>query len=142
MEDCIFCKIARGEIPSHKIGEDELTVSFLDIAPVNPGHALVITKNHYASLTDIPAQELQALAEHVQRVARAVVAATGAEGYNVLLNNGACAGQVVPHAHFHVIPRKHTDGYRLGWRQGKYAAGEAEALSRGIREAMQARKGK
>jgi len=114
--------------------EDGLTLSFLDINPVNPGHALVITKNHYAALTDIPPDEMRALAEHLQRLACAVSTATGAEGYNIILNNGVCAGQVVPHAHFHVIPRTSSDGYRLGWRQGKYGQGEAEAICRKIRD--------
>jgi len=128
MEECIFCRIAAGEIPAATLIETDRVISFLDIAPVNPGHCLVVPRRHVRTLLEMTQEELHVCIFMVQRVARAAVRATGSEGFNVLQNNHACAGQVVPHAHFHVIPRSCTDGFDLGWRQGDYGEGEMEKL--------------
>ena len=134
MQECIFCKIVRGEIPCAKLAETDKILSFLDVSPVNKGHALVIPKEHYENLLELETEELTECTEIIQNVARAVVKVTGAEGFNVLQNNSECAGQVVPHVHFHIIPRRPDDGFSFGWRQGSYDAGEMEALSVSIRE--------
>jgi len=132
MPDCIFCKIVAGQIPAAKLAETERVVSFMDIAPVNHGHALVIPKRHVESMLELTEEELHDCIVTAQRVAKAVTKATGSVGLNLLQNNHRCAGQVVPHAHFHVIPRSPEDGFRFGWRQGAYARGEMEALHKKI----------
>ena len=133
MADCVFCKIIAGEIPAAKLLEDERTISFLDISPVNRGHALVVPKRHVAGLLDLADEEICAAMLMVRRVAAAVKAATGCPAFNVLQNDGEAAGQLVPHAHFHVIPRSPDDGFKPGWRQLKYAEGELELLQAAIR---------
>lgn len=134
--DCIFCKIIRGEIPCAQLYADEHVISFMDIGPVNRGHALVLPKAHYATLFDMP----PALGEHIvaatQRVGTAIMDATGAKGLNVLQNNFATAGQMVFHVHWHLIPRFADDGLTL-WPQGQYGSqDEMLALAEVIRERM------
>ena len=135
MADCVFCRIVSGEIPAAMLFEDDDVLVFLDINPVNPGHVLVIPKRHAENLLELEEGEICACAKAVQRAARAAVAVTGSPGFNLLQNNHRCAGQVVPHVHFHVIPRRPDDGFAFGWRQGGYAGDELEAL----RREMQAR---
>ena len=113
MSDCIFCKIIAGEIPSYTIYEDALFVAFLDVFPGNLGHALVVPKVHVADLFELDTQLVSAAMPVVQRVAKAVQAATGCTGVNILQNNGADAGQAVFHYHVHVLPRYAGDGHRL-----------------------------
>ena len=129
--DCIFCKIIAGEIPSFKVYEDESVLAFLDIAPVNPGHTLIVPKKHYENMEEIPEDELSWLAVAIKKVGKAVKDGLGAEGYNITENNDPIAGRIVPHLHFHVIPRREGDGLKL-WPQGKYGEGEAEEVARQI----------
>jgi histidine triad (HIT) family protein len=136
MAECIFCKIARGDIPCAKILEDEQVLSFLDIGPINPGHALVIPKQHYATLLEIPAATLAACAVMAQRVAAAVFRATRAQGLNLLQNNHHAAGQLVEHAHFHLIPRYAHDGFLTTWPGKSYAPGDMEAMLAKVRAAL------
>jgi histidine triad (HIT) family protein len=119
--DCIFCKILAGTLPCVRVWEDEGALAFLDIGPIVKGHTLVIPREHHEFLTDLPPQTLRRLALAVQRIARALLAALGAEGVNVTLANGRAAGQLVPHVHFHVIPRFATDGHHWNWTARKYA---------------------
>lgn len=130
--DCIFCKIVAGELPSYKIYEDEKTLVFLDIAPVNLGHALVIPKKHYANLEEIPEDELCHLMKVVKKIGKSLKDGLGATGYNVMENNDPIAGQIIPHIHFHLIPRIEGDGLKL-WPQGEYREGEAEDVLRKIK---------
>lgn len=118
-EDCIFCKIAKGEIPSTKLYEDAAVLSFLDIMPAAKGHALVIPKKHYHTLLDIPHEELREIMAVVQKVAAAIMATCGATGFNVIQSNQKVAGQVIAHLHFHIIPRKEGDRLHFEWEQGK-----------------------
>lgn len=118
-DDCIFCKIAKGEIPSTKLYEDENVLSFLDIMPAAKGHALVIPKKHYHTLLDIPHEELREIMAVVQKVAAAIMATTDAAGFNVIQSNQKVAGQVIAHLHFHIIPRKEGDRLHFEWEQGK-----------------------
>ncbi len=127
MDDCIFCKIAEGKIPSTRLYEDESALSFLDIYPASKGHCLVISKNHYATMLDIPEIELKELIRVVQKIGAAAMKATKADGFNVLQNNREAAGQVIHHIHFHIIPRFKGDGLKIapGSRKGE----EAELLA-------------
>lgn len=137
LSGCIFCKIVAGTIPCARIYEDDQHLAFLDIGPINEGHALVIPKQHVDPLTAMDPEALAALARIVQRVAGGVAAATRADGFNLHLSSGACAGQVVPHVHFHVIPRFDRDGHSFHWRQGRYESPQAmEERARAIRSAI------
>ena len=135
MQDCIFCKIVEGKIPCSKLYENEHILSFLDINPVNKGHALVIPKEHFEDMTKIPEKELKELIHVSQKVAIAVEKATNAHGFNISMSNKPAAGQVVMHAHFHIIPRYEDDGLKL-WPQGKYDEGEMEVYRKKISELM------
>jgi histidine triad (HIT) family protein len=135
MNNCIFCKIIAGDVPGQRVYEDEATVAFLDAAPTNPGHTLLVPKMHYQDFLATPSEVVGALARALPRVARAVRAGSGAAGLNVGINNGAAAGQVVFHTHVHIIPRFADDGYRA-WGHKRYAAGEAEAVAARIRQAL------
>ena len=133
----IFSRIAAGEIPCHRVYEDEHVIAFLDIAPVSRGHVLVVPKEERERLHELSPESAAALGRALRRVAAAVVRATGAADYNVLQNNGAAAHQAVMHVHFHVIP-KHADGSGLGvgWRAGTLDQAQAPALAASIRDAV------
>ena len=124
MQECIFCKIVGGEIPCAEVYSNDNVLAFLDIAPIVQGHTLVIPKEHYSTLWDLP----QGLAGEMQRVMQEVGVAifhvTGATGLNVVMNNYTAAGQVVPHAHWHLIPRREGDGL-LSVEQKEYESQEA-----------------
>src|SRR5258706_4785695 len=124
MADTIFGKILRGEIPAHKVYEDDKVLAFLDINPVARGHTLVIPKEAAETLDVLSDDSAAAIGRVLPRLARAVVAASGATAYNILQNNGVGAHQAVLHVHFHIIP-KHEDGTGLGigWRTGKLEDG-------------------
>ncbi|HEV3245175.1 MAG TPA: HIT family protein [Candidatus Paceibacterota bacterium] len=135
MPDCIFCKIVRGEVPSHKVYEDGNTLAFLDIHPVNPGHVLIVPKAHAANIFDISAEEWSHVQETVRKAAVALERATGADGVNLMMNNREHAGQVVDHTHVHLIPRFKNDGLKL-WPHKEYKEGEAEAMAEKVRAAL------
>jgi len=126
MSQSIFEKIVAGDIPSHKLYEDELVYAFLDVAPLSKGHCLVIPKKCHRTLDQVPAETAAAIGRVLPALARAVIRATGAEAYNVLQNNGKLAHQAVDHVHFHIIP-KYADGRGLGigWDAGELKDGEA-----------------
>lgn len=120
MTSCIFCKIANGDLPSEKVYEDEHVFAFMDITPVTKGHLLVIPKNHYENVYDLPADEASHLFSVVPKLAQALKETfqqEGMKGLNLLQNNGAEAGQSVFHFHMHLIPRydKQEDGFQPGW---------------------------
>ncbi|MFI4913052.1 MAG: HIT family protein [Sedimentisphaeraceae bacterium JB056] len=120
MADCIFCKIAAGEIPCTKIYEDDDILSFMDINPISEGHTLVITKGHYKYAHQCPPELMAKLAAKLPMIAEAVFQVSGADGYNILCNSGKASGQEVPHLHFHIIPRFEGDGVLANWPAGKY----------------------
>lgn len=131
--DCIFCKIIAGEIPCAKVFESERILAFLDIAPVNKGHALVIPKGHFPQVWAIPAEFAADLLEAQKAVGRALMDATGADGLNIGMNNYAAAGQLVMHAHYHLIPRFEADGLEL-WPGKAYTdMDEMNSLAENIR---------
>lgn len=126
MEDCIFCKIVKGEIPAAKVYEDGNVLSFLDIMPSNKGHCLVVPKKHYEALLDIPDEDLSGVIKAVKKVAKALSLSMGNGAYNIVMNNGKEAGQLVQHAHIHIIPRFKGDRLRLSWSHKKYGDKEIE----------------
>lgn len=125
MKDCIFCKIVAGEIPSTKIYEDDLVVAFMDIAPINFGHTLVIPKEHHNGSSTIPEDVAGRMFKVGSRIGVAVKRALDYDGFNLHLADGTCAGQVVMHAHLHIVPRGAEDGFSWNWRQKSYADQDA-----------------
>lgn len=135
-DDCIFCKIIQGKIPCAKVYDQGGIFAFLDIAPVNKGHALVVPKTHHATLFDLPPDLGRELLQALKLVGQAVMQATGAAGLNVGMNNFEVAGQLVHHAHFHLIPRHEGDGLRL-WTQHAYESGEEmQKLAQAVKKAI------
>lgn len=130
--DCVFCRIVAGGLPAHRLFEDERVLAFLDIQPGTPGHALVIPKAHAESFFDLVAADRDAVFAAAQRLASALMAETGAEGLNLHQSNGAAAGQVVPHFHLHLLPRRRGDGLRGPWTPGTAAAEELAGLAERI----------
>jgi histidine triad (HIT) family protein len=116
MNDCVFCKIRDGQIPSMKVAEDERTLCIMDINPLNAGHCLVLTKAHASTLFDADVADLQAAIATAQRVALALRATLQPDGLNMLQANGAAAFQSVPHFHLHLIPRWTDDGKGFDWK--------------------------
>lgn len=110
-KNCLFCKIIAGEIPSEKVYEDEHSFAFLDIKPINPGHALLVPKKHFANLYEMPDEILAGLAPTIKKLGVAIKKAVSADGINIGMNNDSAAGQLVFHAHIHIIPRFKNDGY-------------------------------
>ena len=138
MSTTIFDSILAGDIPCHRVYEDEHVLAFLDINPLAPGHTLVIPKERKAALHELSDEAGAALGRVLPRIARAVLAATGATAYNVLQNNGAEAHQAVFHVHFHIIPKLDGRGLGIGWEAGELAADDAEPLLRKLHVALEA----
>lgn len=116
MAETVFAKIIAGEIPCHKVYEDDQVLAFLDIGPLSRGHTLVIPKEAVATLDQLSDDAAAAIGRVLPRIARAVMAATGSRAYNVLQNNGTLAHQAVHHVHFHIIPKNDAgDGLGIGW---------------------------
>lgn len=136
MKDCIFCKIVRGEVPAYKIYEDEEILAFLDINPVHEGHTLVIPKDHFENIYTLPQETLARLTLATQKVAIAVKNGVEASGINIVMNNEHDAGQLVFHAHLHVIPRAQNDGL-AHWPQKPYEPGVASAIEKKIKDALE-----
>ena len=130
--DCIFCKIANGEIPSETVYEDEDFRVILDIAPGVKGHALILPKKHATDLFSLDEETLAKVFPLAKKVAKAVIHATGAKGCNIVQNNGEVAGQTVAHFHTHIIPRFGTEGNIVSWNPSGYADGEMEVLQEKI----------
>ena len=127
-EDTIFDKILSGEIPSHRVYEDEHVYAFLDVNPIAPGHTLVIPRERKAYLHELSDEAGAAIGLVLPRISRAVLAATGAEHYNILQNNGAPAHQAVFHVHFHIIPKFPESGLGIGWPASSLSSEDATGL--------------
>ena len=133
MSNCIFCKIVEGEIPSAKIYEDDLVLAFMDISPINKGHILIIPKEHHHAASSIP-EDVGGRMFHIgSRIGVALRRGLDYEGFNLHLADGTCAGQVVMHAHLHVIPRGVEDGFHWNWRHLKYEDNEAQEAAEKIK---------
>jgi histidine triad (HIT) family protein len=118
MENCIFCKIANGEIPSATLYEDEEFRVILDLGPASKGHALILPKKHAADLYEIPDETAAKAMLLAKKMAGKMTKALGCDGFNIVQNNGECAGQTVFHFHMHLIPRYQGDGVGLTWTPG------------------------
>lgn len=132
MTDCIFCKIAKGEIPSAKVYEDESVLAFLDISPANKGHTLIIPKEHFETLTDIPVGTISKMMKIVRKVSKKIEKKLKAEGYTIMMSNREAGEQVVKHAHIHVMPRYKTDDFKFAWTHKKYEEGEMDKIKEKI----------
>ena len=120
MNDCIFCKIVNKEIPATIIHEDEDLLVFMDIGPIIKGHALVIPKTHYDPVSETPDEIVAKLHITAKKIASAQMNGLGADGVNILQNNGKASGQEVEHIHVHVIPRFENDGHHWNWNAKRY----------------------
>ncbi len=118
-KDCIFCKIAAGEIPSATLYEDDDFRVILDLGPASKGHALILPKEHYRNLYDIDGELLAKAARLAQKMVKKMTDVLGCDGYNIVQNNEPCAGQTVFHFHIHLIPRYEGDSVGLGWHMGE-----------------------
>lgn len=134
--DNIFTKIIDGEIPCHKVYEDEHILAFLDIGPLSKGHTLVIPKERKAALHELSDESAAAIGRVLPRLCRAVIQATGAEAYNVLQNNGTAAHQAVPHVHFHIIPKYSDAGLGMTWEAGTLDDAGAKRLADQMRASL------
>lgn len=112
MSDCIFCKIVAKEIPSQFIFENDTVIAFLDINPNNPGHSLIVPKEHHHDLLHTPDNILSEMITHVKSIAPAITSAVNADGFNTIINTEPASGQVIFHTHIHIIPRFKDDGLK------------------------------
>lgn len=135
MENCIFCKIAAGEIPSNTIYEDDSFRVILDLGPATKGHALVLPKNHYVDLYEIPEDVLAGAAKVAKKVAGTMKEKLSCDGLNLVQNNGEAAGQTVMHFHLHIIPRYKDDGQHILWKPTSPSPEELTAIKDTIVEA-------
>lgn len=135
MSDCIFCKIANHEIPSNVVYEDENALAFLDVNPGAEGHTLVVPKKHATTINDMSAEELGQLFQAVSKVSAAINKALKPDGINLHQNNGTAAGQVVPHVHVHIIPRRENDGLTFPWSP-KAAGDELKTVAEKIKSCL------
>jgi len=136
MKDTLFSKIIRGEIPCHKVYEDDKVLAFLDIGPLSKGHTLLIPKEAKATLDELSDESGAALGRVLPRLCRAVRKATGATAYNVLQNNGMAAHQAVFHVHFHIIPKTSSSGLGITWPAGRLEQEDGKALAEKIAAGM------
>lgn len=131
-ENCIFCKIANGEIPSRTLYEDDRFRVILDLGPATRGHALILPKNHYADLFALPEDEAAEAAKIAKKMGAKLVEKLHADGLNVVQNNGETAGQTVKHFHIHLIPRYENDGQHILWNPGKMSDEELDSVAETI----------
>lgn len=134
---CIFCKIVAGEIPAAKVYEDDLTVAFMDIGQVNPGHVLVASKRHAVTVRDLSPEEAAAVMQTAQRVAQAAQQAFVPDGITLFQANGAAGGQTVFHFHMHVLPRHENDGMALTWPRKEPAMNVLQGYAQQLQAALQ-----
>jgi histidine triad (HIT) family protein len=134
--NCVFCKIVAGKLPCFKLLEDETTIAFMDINPVNPGHALAVAKGHWPTVDAIPPDVFAHVARTAQRVAKAAFKALAPAGVNLVQANGAAAGQSVPHLHIHIMPRRPGDDLALNWTPTPGDMKEIEAVAAKLKAAL------
>ena len=134
MEDCIFCKIVDGKVPAAKVYEDDKVIGFLDIMPANKGHCLVVPKKHSQTLIEMGEEDLIAAMKAAKKVASALSLSFGNGSFNIVMNNGKEAGQVVNHSHIHLIPRFQKDRLRIKWSHLKYEGDEIKEYAEKIKK--------
>lgn len=133
-ENCIFCKIANGEIPSTTVYEDDDFRVILDLSPASKGHALILPKEHYANLYELPDEAASKVLIVAKNVVAKMTKALGCDGYNLVQNNGGAAGQTVFHFHMHLIPRYKEDQVGLGWKMGELTDADREDILAKLKE--------
>lgn len=133
-DTCIFCKIANGEIPSKTLFEDEKFRVILDLAPAAKGHALILPKEHFANIYELPEETAADVIKLAKRMAVRMTEKLSCDGFNLVQNNGEIAGQTVFHYHMHLIPRYEGDGQKIGWKPGSPSQEELEAVRKQIVE--------
>ena len=133
-EDCIFCKIANGDIPSKSLYEDDDFKVILDLGPATKGHALILPKDHYANLYELPENTAAEAMKLAKTMAAKMTEKLHADGFNLVQNNGEAAGQTVMHFHLHLIPRYENDGQHILWRPGSASPEELEEIQKQITE--------
>ena len=137
MDNCIFCMIANGQIPSTTVYEDDDFKAVFDIAPANPGHVLIIPKKHAGDITELPQETAAKVLPLAARIGKAQMEALGADGFNTVINTGEAAGQSVMHFHTHIIPRYKGEAPMVAnWLQKSYKDGEAGAIAAKLREKL------
>jgi histidine triad (HIT) family protein len=136
MNECLFCKIIKGEIESTKVYENDKVIAFMDLFPVNKGHTLIIHKKHSDTIFETTPEMIKDIAEVIPKIAVSVKEATKCDGISISQNNEKAAGQVIFHVHFHIIPRFENDGFQT-WQSGKYEEGEKELFGTKIRNALE-----
>ena len=134
-ENCIFCKIANGEIPSKTLYEDDKFRVILDLGPATKGHALILPKDHYKNLYELPEDYAADAIKLAKKMMTQMTKKLGCEGFNLVQNNGELAGQTVFHFHMHMIPRYQNDGQTIGWKPGEATQEELEEIRKQIVEA-------
>ncbi len=132
-ENCIFCKLANGEIPTATLYEDEDFRVILDANPASKGHALIIPKEHYANLYELDDELAAKVLVLAKKMITKLTDVLGCDGYNIVQNNGEAAGQTVFHFHLHMIPRYKDDGVGLQWKMGELTEEDREELLAGVR---------
>lgn len=135
-EDCLFCNIAKGKIPSSTIYEDGYCTVILDVNPATKGHCLIIPKEHFDNIYDLDGETAGKLFSLATYIARALKDALKCDGLNIVQNNGAVAGQTVPHFHIHLIPRYEGDGVELAWQQKEISPEEMEEIRKLVKKAI------
>lgn len=133
-EDCIFCKIANGEIPAKTLYEDESFRVILDLGPATKGHALILPKEHYANIYELPEETAAGVMKLAKKMAGIMTDKLKADGFNLVQNNGEAAGQTVMHFHLHLIPRYENDEQHILWQPGTATQEELEELRKQIAE--------
>jgi histidine triad (HIT) family protein len=133
---CVFCKIVAGQVPCFKLLEDDTTIAFMDINPINPGHALAVAKGHWPTVDVIPAEVFADVARTAQKIAKAVFGELKPNGVNLVQSNGPGAGQSVPHLHIHIIPRQAGDKIQVGVESKPGEMKEIEAVYRTLKAAL------
>lgn len=134
--DCIFCKIANGEIPSSTIYEDDLFRVILDLSPATKGHALILPKKHMANIFEMDEETAEKVFVLASRIAKAMKEALNCDGFNIVQNNGEIAGQTVFHFHMHIIPRYNDDGQQINWVPKTSEAAERDMIAEQIKNAL------
>lgn len=132
--NCIFCKIANGEIPAKTIYEDDKFRVILDLGPATKGHALILPKDHYANLYELPEETAGEVFQLAKKMAIQMTDKLGCDGFNIVQNNGEVAGQTVFHFHMHLIPRYKDDGQKIGWVPGEPTSEELAEIQKQITE--------
>lgn len=134
--NCIFCKIAAGEIPSKTVYEDEMFRVIMDLGAASQGHALILPKNHYANLMELDDETAKQVLPLAGKISKAMIKGLGCDGLNLVQNNGETAGQTVMHFHLHMIPRYKGGNEMIGWKPGTPTAEELEATAEKIKNAL------